>query len=108
MHSLAADYPHQSRSQESMKLALQSKGVTLLEIMLVLAIAAIIIVMSVRYYQSTTNAQQAHAFIAQMQAIQAALDQTAEATHTYTRSNASIDILKNLLGDKILQLTLGR
>lgn len=41
-----------------MKKLLQSMvGVTLLEIMLVLAIAAMVIVMSIRYYQSASNNQ---------------------------------------------------
>lgn len=59
-------------------------GVTLLEIMLVLAIAAMIIVMSVRYYQSATVNQQANAFIAQTQAMVAAFDSLAQATGSYT------------------------
>ena len=76
----------------------QHRGVTLLEIMLVLAIAAMIIVMSVRYYQSTTNAQQANAFVAQMQAIAAAMDQLAESTHSY--KNIQEAELTALVGDK--------
>ncbi len=49
-------------------------GVTLLEIMLVLAIAAMIIVMSIRYYQSASASQQANTFVEQVQAIAAAYD----------------------------------
>jgi hypothetical protein len=44
-------------------------GVTLLEIMLVLAIAAMILVMSVRFYQSTTASNQANVIVQQVQAI---------------------------------------
>ena len=63
----------------------RQQGVTLLEIMLVLAIAAIIIVLSVRYYQTTTTAQQANAFLAQLQAIQTTVDQLAESTRSYEK-----------------------
>lgn len=44
-------------------------GVTLLEIMLVLAIAAMVIVMSVRYYQSAQASSQSNAFVKQLQAV---------------------------------------
>lgn len=49
-------------------------GVTLLEIMLVLAIAAMIVVMSIRYYQSASATQQANAAVGQVQSIIAAID----------------------------------
>lgn len=49
-------------------------GVTLLEIMLVLAIAAMIVVMSIRYYQAASASQQANAAIGQIQSIMAAVD----------------------------------
>ena len=58
-------------------------GVTLLEIMLVLAIAAMIIVMSIRYYQSASSAQQANAVLEQVQAINAAADSLAQASGSY-------------------------
>lgn len=58
-------------------------GVTLLEIMLVLAIAAMVIVMSVRYYQSATTAQQTNAIVEQLQAITVAADSIAQATGSY-------------------------
>lgn len=67
-----------------MKRSLKSiLGVTLLEIMLVLAIAAMIIIMSVRYYQSATASQQANGFIAQVQAITAGMDSLAQGPGTY-------------------------
>ena len=59
-------------------------GVTLLEVMLVLAIAAMIIVMSVRYYQSAVASQQANAMMEQLQAIIAAADGLAQATGSYS------------------------
>jgi type II secretory pathway pseudopilin PulG len=49
-------------------------GVTLLEIMLVLAIASMIVVMSIRYYQSASNSQQANTALQQVQAVIAAMD----------------------------------
>lgn len=59
-------------------------GVTLLEIMLVLAIAAMIIVMSVRYYQSASANQQANTVMQMIQGITAAADGLAQGTGTYT------------------------
>ena len=59
-------------------------GVTLLEIMLVLAIAAMIIVMSVRYYQSATAGQQANATLEQIQAIIASADSLMQASGSYS------------------------
>jgi type II secretory pathway pseudopilin PulG len=58
-------------------------GVTLLEIMLVLAIAAMIIVMSVRYYQSAQVSSQANAFVAQVQAISSAVENLAQGSGGY-------------------------
>jgi len=52
-------------------------GVTLLEIMLVLAIASLIILMSVRYYQSTTTASQTQQVIGMISAITATADNLA-------------------------------
>ncbi len=59
-------------------------GVTLLEVMLVLAIAAMVIVMSVRYYQSATANQQANSLMQQIQGITAAADGLAQGTGSYT------------------------
>jgi len=59
-------------------------GVTLLEIMLVLAIAAMIIVMSVRYYQSAQVSSQANAFVSQVQAITSAAENIAQGTGSYS------------------------
>lgn len=64
-------------------------GVTLLEIMLVLAIAAMVIVMSVRYYQSATASQQTNATLQLVQAITAAADGLAQATSSYTAVNTA-------------------
>lgn len=69
-----------------MKSLSRSAGVTLLEIMLVLAIAAMIIVMSVRYYQSASSSQQATAAFAQVQAITAAADTLAQMSGDYTKA----------------------
>ena len=59
-------------------------GVTLLEVMLVLAIAAMVIVMSVRYYQSANANQQATSTMQQIQGIIAAADGLAQAGGSYT------------------------
>lgn len=64
-------------------------GVTLLEIMLVLAIAAMIIVMSIRYYASATSSQQANAILEQIQGITAAADSLAQGTGTYSSLSTS-------------------
>lgn len=68
-------------------------GVTLLEVMLVLAIVAMIIVMSIRYYQSASASQQATQVIEQIQSIAAAADSLSTATGSYTGSvsNTSLD-----------------
>lgn len=47
-------------------------GVTLLEIMLVLAIAALVIVMSIRFYQSASSSQKVNSMISLTQGIVAA------------------------------------
>ena len=59
-------------------------GVTLLEILLVLAVAAMIIVMSVRYYQSATANQQVNATLEQIQAITATADGIAQGNNSYS------------------------
>src|SRR5262245_34594931 len=59
-------------------------GVTLLEVMLVLAIAAMIIVMSVRYYQSTQAANMANTVVGEVTNIVASMDSLAQATGAYT------------------------
>ena len=56
----------------------KSAGVTLLEIMLVLAVAAMIIVMSIRYFQSSQASQQANATMSQIQAITSGMDNLAQ------------------------------
>lgn len=64
-------------------------GVTLLEIMLVLAVAAMIIVMSVRYYQSASSNQQANALLQQLQAIAGIADGIAQASNSYSKVSTS-------------------
>src|SRR3990167_9644757 len=59
-------------------------GVTLLEIMLVLAVAAMIIVMSVRYYQSASASEQANSMLEMVQAITAAADGIAQPAGSYS------------------------
>jgi Tfp pilus assembly protein PilE len=71
-------------------------GVTLLEIMLVLAIAAMIIVMSIRYYQSATTNQQSNTVLEAVQAITTAADTLAQATGQYT-GNVSTATISNIV-----------
>lgn len=80
-------------------------GVTLLEILLVLAIAAMIIVMSVRYYQSSTASQQANSALEQIQAITAAADGMAQASGTYT--GVSYNSVRLLMPNKVMTTSWG-
>lgn len=64
-------------------------GVTLLEIMLVLAIAAMVIVMSIRYYQTATSGEQANSTLEQLQAVQVAADELAQAGGSYSAIGSS-------------------
>lgn len=72
-------------------------GVTLLEILLVLAIAAMIIIMSIRYYQSASSSQQANMAMEEIQAITAAADNLALGTGSYT-TGATATNLANVVG----------
>ena len=66
-------------------------GVTLLEIMLVLAIAAMVIVMSVRYYQSASSNQKLNAGMSTVTGILAAAESYATANGTFaTITNATL------------------
>ena len=49
-----------------MRLSGKDKGATLLEVMLVLAVAAMVLVMSIRYYRNATNSQNANLIIQQI------------------------------------------
>lgn len=71
-------------------------GVTLLEIMLVLAIAAMIIIMSIRYYQSASASEAANSLMAQIQAITASADNISMGTAA-GYSNVSTATLQNVL-----------
>lgn len=72
-------------------------GVTLLEIMLVLAIAAMIIVMSIRYYQSANASQQANSVTEMVTAIVAAADGLAQPVGSYKTAGVSKDSIAPLL-----------
>jgi Tfp pilus assembly protein PilE len=60
-----------------------TQGVTLLEIMLVLAIAAMVIVMSIRYYGQATNSQNANVILAQLTNITQSGENLAQGPGTY-------------------------
>jgi type II secretory pathway pseudopilin PulG len=76
-----------------------SLGVTLLEIMLVLAISASIIIMSVRYYGSATSSLQTNNTLQQIQAITAAID-------SYTFNGSYADVTTPLVKSLLPQNTL--
>lgn len=71
-------------------------GVTLLEIMLVLAIASMIIVMSIRYYTSANLAQQSNAIFQLVVALSAAADNLAVGAGSY--SSVTAPMLKSAVG----------
>jgi len=77
--------------------SISTRGVTLLEIMLVLAVAAMIILMSVRYYQSATSNQQANSALQQIQGITASADTLAQSSGSYAAANVSTTTLAPLL-----------
>lgn len=64
-------------------------GVTLLEIMLVLAIAAMVIVMSIRYYETATSSENANILMDMIQNITAAGDNIALGTGGYSGVSTS-------------------
>ncbi len=64
-------------------------GVTLLEIMLVLAIAAMVITMSVKYYAVANNSAHLNDAVEQIQSIAAAADGIASQTGSYTSASSS-------------------
>lgn len=64
-------------------------GVTLLEIMLVLAIASMVIVMSIRYYQNATNAENANIILEEIQNITAAADNLSQGSGTFSSVNST-------------------
>jgi len=72
-------------------------GVTLLEILLVLAIAALVIIMSIRYYQASTSAENANTAMEQIQAIASAMDNIANGG-AGTYSGISSDTLTSVVG----------
>lgn len=76
-------------------------GATLLEVMLVLSIIALIILMSVRYYQATSNASQTQQAIALIQAITASADNLAMGS-SGGYSNATSSNITSLSGSSVL------
>ncbi len=75
-------------------------GVTLLEILMVLTISAVILISSIRYYESATNSLQANSILEQVQVITASIDHYTAGTFTYEGVNTSI--LASLLPEHIL------
>ena len=83
-------------------------GVTLLEIMLVLAIASMVIVMSVRYYESATASAQVNTVLQQVQSITAAADGLAQGSNSYLTANIVSSTLSPILPRNGLTLPWGR
>ncbi|MDR3478108.1 MAG: hypothetical protein P4M14_08785 [Gammaproteobacteria bacterium] len=82
-------------------------GVTLLEIMLVLAIAAMVIVMSVRYYQTATSSEQVNTVMEQIQSIAAAADSLAQGSGSYVTAAIATGTISPLLPNNGLTLPWG-
>jgi len=80
-------------------------GVTLLEIMLVLAVAAMVVVMSIKYYQAANSSSEALATTEQIQGITAAADGLAQSGSSY--SNATSGNLATVLGPSALKTPWG-
>jgi type II secretory pathway pseudopilin PulG len=64
-------------------------GATLLETLLVLAVAAMVIVMSIRYYQTAQNSQNSNLVLQEIQNIIAAADSLASSGNTYTAATSA-------------------
>lgn len=79
------------------KFSSSTRGVTLLEVMLVLAIAGMIFVLAIRYYQAASSNQQANAVVEQIQAITATADSLAQASGSYESAKISNSTLSPLL-----------
>lgn len=79
-------------------------GVTLLEVMLVLAVASIIILTSIRFYKSATDSSQVNAVIQTVQAITSAADGLAQNTGSYAVTQTQIT---DIAGTSILRAPWG-
>ncbi|HSW94347.1 MAG TPA: hypothetical protein VLJ15_08370 [Gammaproteobacteria bacterium] len=75
-------------------------GVTLLEIMLVLAIAAMVVVMSIRYYQSATTNQKVASTLNNITAIVAAGENYLSSQGTYEKIGPA-DVTPYMPGNKM-------
>lgn len=81
------------------------QGATLLEVMLVLAIAAMIILMSVRYYKAATVSQQSADLLSKVQAVTAAADQLGQGVSQYSAITTSS--LTNVVGSAVMVTNYG-
>ena len=80
-------------------------GITLLEILLVLAVMGVIAVLSVRYYRSVTNAQLARALTIHLQKVADVADKLAADTHSY--KDITFGDFKELVGEQAFKLPWG-
>ena len=77
------------------KLIKRALGITLIETMLVLAIAASIIVMSARYFEASQHSSQANAYYAQVQSYITAANNIYQNTGVFPSKTAMEGILPN-------------
>jgi Tfp pilus assembly protein PilE len=82
-------------------------GATLLEVMLVLSIVGLIILMSVKYYQSATSSSQIQQVMGMIQAITSAADNIAASGSGYTSSALTASNLKAIAGSNALSTPWG-
>lgn len=83
----------------------RTSGVTLLEVMLVLAVGAMILVMSVRYYQSASAGQQFNSVLEQIHAITSIADGIHQGTNSYDTVGTSV--IKPLMPNKTMNTAWG-
>lgn len=82
-------------------------GATLLEVMLVLSIVGLIILMSVKYYQSATSSSQIQQVMGMVQAITSAADNIAASGTGYTTSALNPSNIKAIAGANALSTPWG-
>lgn len=88
-----------------MNKSIKMLGVTLLEVMLVLAVAAIVILTSIRFYKSATDSSQVNAIIQTVQAITSAADGLAQNTGSYTAATQTA--ITDVAGSSVLRAPWG-
>lgn len=83
--------------------AIKMLGVTLLEVLLVLAVAALIIIVSIRYYSSATASQQATTMQGMIASITAAADNLAVSSGSYQAAGVNTASITPLMPNQNLK-----